>query len=346
VTNYLQNDSAFLYWTGFLFGVSAVLWNLDTGLVVLLSWVLILFYIEIAQRNYLKLIRHALVTVLILAVGSVMFVLYMKLRYHAFPDLSTYFKYQKIFYQTGFYMLPMPVIHPWNLLVVIYTSGLAYAISLAIHGELSVKGGISFFLSILGIGLFSYYQGRSASTNLAFVAYPAIMLLVIYADSLIARSSVGFGPAKISFSIIISAFIYCTMLLIVDLPVFGRQLYSQILPDDVHKKNWHSRTEQFVLEHAPNNGKMLILSGYSGYYQLVSNSNSSVVFPSHLEFILVDDYKKLYDFLVANRDIPVMIGSEFIADSNTKTYGIIEVLKSSYRSISVSPDKNMYLFTR
>jgi hypothetical protein len=229
----------------------------------------------------------------------------------------------------------------------VYLCGLVYSISLAIHGKLSLKGAVSFFLSILGVGLFSYYQGRSASTNLAFVAYPAIILLVMYADFLITRITPKGGlSAKFSFSIIITFFLYSSVLLAADLPVFYREIKSQLMPDDIKKNNLHTRTERFVMENAPRNGRTLLISGYSGYYQLVSQSYPPVVFPSPIEFITVDDYLNIFNFLVSNRDVPVMIDSDFMSDNDVANYGIIEVLKRSYQLKAMSPDKNMLLFTR
>lgn len=181
----------------FLIGVFcafSVAWNVDSGVVVLGTWVA-LQALELSQvKLWLKpdstLRRERglrIANVGLFLAGIVVFALLFQFKMYwqsgQWPQWSSFIHYQAAFYYSGFFMLPMPrEVHFWMLLVAIYLAGLILGIGRS-RGYLSHDGFRPLaMLSILGIGLFSYYQGRSHDHNLVWVSWPAILILLILAQ--------------------------------------------------------------------------------------------------------------------------------------------------------------------
>jgi len=114
---------------------------------------------------------------------------------------------QTSFYGDGFYMIRMGPIHPWLMLIGIYLVSLVKALrdlsflrsGAPIYSQ--TQSAFFFLMPVLGIGLFSYYQGRSHDFVLPAVMWPAIVILVLfaqeYADSIWQKSNQGKEAYKI-----------------------------------------------------------------------------------------------------------------------------------------------------
>ena len=98
------------------------------------------------------------------------------------PDFAAFFAYQKMFYVSGFYMLPMPPVGGWCVVALVYLAGLAYAAG----SPISPRSSRIFQLSILGIGLLAYYQGRSHRSVLTLAWWPCFLVLTLFFDELLA----------------------------------------------------------------------------------------------------------------------------------------------------------------
>ena len=79
-------------------------------------------------------------------------------------------------------MPPPP--HLWTAVALIYLIGLLYSLKALFFSAIE-KNKIIFFLAVLGIGLFSYYEGRSHDLALIGPLFPAVLLLAIFADQLL-----------------------------------------------------------------------------------------------------------------------------------------------------------------
>src|SRR5262249_32645487 len=109
----------------------------------------------------------------------------MYLLHGAFPDYLQFFRYQKLFYISGFFMLPMKLPGTWVLVLLVYLAGLTYAsFALAAHAG-TIRAKMMFLLSVLGLGLFSYYQGRSHHYVLTLVWWPCFLLMTLFLDELL-----------------------------------------------------------------------------------------------------------------------------------------------------------------
>lgn len=185
---YANKPSKFLYYLSFLILPFSILWNPETGMIVTLAWSFFLCFLELKNGNILTILKKSLKH-LIFTIAGVFFTflflaIIVKLFYGVFPDYASLFSMLMVFSQLGFFMLPMPLWHPWNLFFIVYLFGLMYAIKSVYNKQYSPKTNFIFLLTIVGIGMFIYYEGRSHNFNLYNVSYPFFMLLTIFADDL------------------------------------------------------------------------------------------------------------------------------------------------------------------
>jgi len=166
-----------------------LLWNLDSGAPAFAAWALTLLYIETEPNRlrgrFLRLLEEfatgATAVVSILAIYAV--ASYWSTG--AWPDYRLLFRSQYIFYAHGFAMLPMPWPGTWMLVIATYLAGLTYAALAHARGLASTRGRATFLISVLGLMLFSYYQGRSHRAVLILAWWPAFPLLTLLLDELI-----------------------------------------------------------------------------------------------------------------------------------------------------------------
>lgn len=177
---YLHKGTAQAYYASAVGCAFSVMWNFDTGFVVFLTWLLTLAYKEIVARGWFNSLRatakHIAINAGVLAAFVICFALHTKLHSGAWPDFGGFFAYIGYFYGFGFNLLPMVPFHPWNIIALLYAGGLLYSAVRLYEMEYDVKALDVFFLAIMGCGIFAYYQGRSVTSNLVFVAWPALLI--------------------------------------------------------------------------------------------------------------------------------------------------------------------------
>ncbi len=176
------------YWAAHICLSLGVLWNPDSGVIALAAWLSALVYEALfaddwrtrARRITLDLASTvSTLAATVLAYSAVKFVWY-----GAWPDLRHIVDYPRLFYGTGFFMLPMPWWGGWQAVIAIYLAGFALAASALTDGRRSPRNTLIMAVSVMGLGLFSYYQGRSHEMCLVLCWWPAILLLPIYCDQL------------------------------------------------------------------------------------------------------------------------------------------------------------------
>jgi len=246
-----------LYCFAFVISGMALLWNLETGVIVFGTWVLFLYYETLGQwtalhlrKTALAIGKHTLIAsaVVILSFGSLY--IYTFVRSGFFPDMSKYIENQSMFYGSGYMMIPMPLIHPWNLVVLTYMVGICISFNGLVkkmvgnfseedQGQLR-RVNMIFAISIMGAGLFSYYQGRSHDNCLTVTLWSAFFLIAIYADSLLwyirkdanKTSSIKYKASNIatgSLFLLLSIVLVCYAGGIVELfPKFAGRIQTQI----------------------------------------------------------------------------------------------------------------------
>ncbi len=186
---YLKKPTKLLYFPSFFVFSAGILWNPDFGVVTFLSLLLFYFYLEMKDSKnpgcIIRLATHALIAAGALIITFASYMVIIKLFYGNVPDVLEMFSTSKIFALVGLNMLPMPrTFHPWMLVAIIYCAGLTYAINAVVRKKITGRSAFVMVVTVLGIGLFSYYQGRSHNWNLPSCCLPAFILLTVFADDL------------------------------------------------------------------------------------------------------------------------------------------------------------------
>lgn len=174
--------------SSFLLGF-LVFWNFDSCIVTVIAWLgffLLLATIETIRRRALNLACSLFFSVLpMLALGILLASILLISCDNTGFSFGRLFDMQKIYYMKGFYMLPMPLLpHPWMAVIGVYVAVLVLALPLTYHTGLrcSPKRMLVLYVAIIGIGLFSYYQGRSHNEVLPSVTWPAIACCFLACD--------------------------------------------------------------------------------------------------------------------------------------------------------------------
>lgn len=187
-----------LQFIGFMISALAIFWNLETGIIVLIVWTAfleyeILFYQSLKnKKTYIQTLQIIIMAILSVIASYAIILIITYIRTEQIVKISDVITSQVVFYKDGFNMIKMQLANPW--MIVIYTYIIGLAISLRklyfINNKRKIlfnKYAMIFTLSILGIGVFSYYQGRSHDEVFPVVTYPFIMLVGIFTEILTKR---------------------------------------------------------------------------------------------------------------------------------------------------------------
>jgi hypothetical protein len=172
----------------------AVVWNIDSGVPVLggfIAFLLIRFALGGAERRAVHA-RHLGIALAAPALVIAAFLFYLETKSQDGIRLGDWIKYQRIFYESGFGMLPLPLtLHPWMTAVALHVFGLIVGLEGHLRRRPTLRSDALIFLSVLGLGLFTYYQGRSHVIVLSFVVWPAVLTAFVLADNALRVSSAG-----------------------------------------------------------------------------------------------------------------------------------------------------------
>jgi len=90
------------------------------------------------------------------------------------------------YFLAGFNMLPLPTPPaPWVALGLVYLGGLGWGLRREWTSQANAYSRILLFLSITGMGLFIWYQGRSHPYSFPSVIWPGIVILMLAADRIV-----------------------------------------------------------------------------------------------------------------------------------------------------------------
>jgi hypothetical protein len=193
---YLQRPNRALGWSILAVLSVGVLWNLDSGVPALLTWLIVLSYGELSPPvgpACVRIAGHWVAGVSALAVVSGLYSVATRLTAGVWPNFGEAIAYQRAFYLSGFAMLPAPWPGLWMLVLIAYAAGLARAAAVRLNGTPGPRDSMILLLSVLGLGLFTYYQGRSHLQCLRLAAWPVFLLLALFLDGLLDRMRAGPG---------------------------------------------------------------------------------------------------------------------------------------------------------
>ncbi len=323
-----------LYYFISIFCAIAVLWNLDSGLVILLTWTMTLVYVEFLSvratgivATLTRSLRH-----LGVAVGSVIliwlgFSLYTYASSGSWPVVSGLLIYPILFYQYGYYMMPIiRLIHPWNLVALVYMVGIFVSIRFlfemnktpqqprasneSIHIHVLV-----FTLSILGVGLFNYYIARSAESNLIGPSWPVILLLILYCDGvfnelshIVRRNSIVLIPRlflssrwmyKMLLFLVTFVFLSSSILSVLDhITVYQSLIGVRLAGIRSGMPSFLAGEVEYIKKHVHDQDRVMIFSDYAPELYLYTNIRRALPVPGFgYDLVLKSDMDKVINFL-------------------------------------------------
>jgi hypothetical protein len=335
-----------------VFSAIGVLWNFDTGIVIFIAYsgflsarIAISFLsggrISFQNGFYLKAIGlHILVHFLVI----VFFLWVLHLKSHGNLNYYWLIKYQSIFYNLGYFMLPLPVtLHPWMSIMGIYAISIITSFLRMFIYKSNKKSDLLFYIGLLGIGLFSYYQGRSHDLVLAAVVWPSIILIAIFTDEI--TRAIKLKILKIYYMPIV--FIYLSILIIlsvnfiINIPYFYARAVSQY-------SNWYTPTNKlvnnelsFIRSHSIKNSECLILSSRQGIYYAETGLHYPLKSSGWIEIILQADVDNLRDNILSGKLQCIFLGIGKNTDPGN-IYGIKESdLINKYDIKAINSDNSM-----
>ncbi len=187
-TVYFNKRSQIIYWFTTVLQAFFVLWNPEIGIISYLCWLAVNtftdFYTTDGKIAVKKIAIHWLAGIGMLFVAFYAYKLIIAVAYGSSPDLSSLFSTITVFGKLGANLLPMSLVHPWNIVALVIVLGMTYSISKWYKKDINPKASMVFLLSALSVGFFTYFQGRSHNWQLAQSSGMTLMLLTILGDQL------------------------------------------------------------------------------------------------------------------------------------------------------------------
>jgi hypothetical protein len=352
---YLRRPTRWLYWTLLAFLAVGVLWNTDAGLPSLLAWTLTLCFAELFGDDWRSAARHiaghwaataaALTAVVTLYSGAI------RLSYGALPDYGQFFIYQHLYFLSGYYKTPLSPPSTWVLAALVYLAGLAHAAFAVVARRRTPRAIMVFLLSVLGVGLSSYYQGSSNPIVLFLVWWPCLLLLTLFLDDLLmqlkqkpARLFPWFATAALSWFLVGGA---CS--LAPQLPFFGKAIAAnyQRMSDPRIPRPLREEAD-LLARSAPAGHDVVVAAPYSALMHLASKHPA--VNPSSLfQMVLMEEFRQLEDRLSQSPSTLVLVDKNTYSlvswmanDRGLRT--LVEFLRARYEIEATTP--YCYLFAR
>lgn len=361
---YFKKNSKLIYYISFILYSIGILWNMDVGIIVFITWIITLIFSELFKNNYKTIIRksllHCLAGISILSMVILAFSVYMYLRYGSFPKWIDFFEYQISFYKYGFGMLPMTLIHPWNLLIITYMTGLSISFQSLILRKPSNRVIMFFLLSILGVGIFSYFQGRSHDYTLVAVFYPALLLATAFADDMFSyvKDKLFSAHSKDKKNVFITysgtILLLAGLLFFLTSSIFSMVYNYNYLFTNI-KKNINimikkeptilTRTVDFVNINTEPDEEVLIISHNAEIYYLGSQTICPLKSPAPSEILLIRDLEIIKEFVRNTRGEKIFFEESYLTLFLRRELkeDLVNTINQFYEVEKISKDKNMFL---
>ena len=132
---YIKNKSKYIYYIASFFSSIAIFWNFDSGLITFISFLLCMCFTEfelnyskkifILKKIFLHIVKSLLMLLFVMfAIKGIYFLIY-----GDSPNFGNLISTFVVFSHYGFTMLPMPKLHMWNLVLLVYLIGLVISIT-------------------------------------------------------------------------------------------------------------------------------------------------------------------------------------------------------------------------
>ncbi len=353
---YFKSRSIVLYYLIPVFLSVGALWNPDTGIMMIITWVFVLIFREMhvtaeAVRKWGQVIRKGLFHILnvfeIFSVILIIFALGVFFRSGAMPDYGEMLRFQKLYYQMGFGLMPMPDVHPWQLFLIALAAGLAFSVgglfAKNTGEEARAKNSVVFMLSIYGTAIFAYYQGRSHDWAMVPLLYVPVALAGIFADSILAGVRGGI-LRRGSFGLLA---VFAVLVFFLSSPL--ERAYTKAVSFKAgpffHKfiKEHDRENYGFLKEHIRPGSKAYVISAYQqGVIYAETGALNPLNVPGQVEISLVSDINKVRDFLQEKGEGRIVVWDRTDGGSYVNHYNLN--FRETYNIEAVFPDSQVEIY--
>jgi len=329
---YFKKPKKVVYYSLLVICSLSVLWNFDSGIVVYITFLLTLIYSEIIDIDSsgnkftisIKIIKkstvHIIKSIIILISFILLFYLFSYIKYNTFPNLKNFFSYQLLFANYGFFCLPMPKYHPWIIYAAVHIIGLSIAVNSIFTKKNKYLAIVIFMTSILGCGLFSYYQGRSHDVNYYCIRHTGILLGIIYLDLLF--RAVRYRQFSKKRLIIGETILFSSLLFYFLSPLFNcfdKESFYAFFVEGKTNLVGIIKNENFVLEkqiefirrYTLPGEEVVIISNFQGNLYGYTSTSNPVKIPGLFELIRREDWYTLLEFIEKN-DVKLFIQTSYL----------------------------------
>jgi hypothetical protein len=302
---------------GYLLAGISLLWNTDTGLVIVVAWTGTALFDSLARRRsdtraMLRGIATHGAAALLTTFGSVgAYAVFARLRTGHGIDLGEYLRFQNIFYGAGFYMLPMNGWEFWQIMLAVPFVTVFLCLRRWLLGTADELCTEKLFIALYGLGIFSYYQGRSHVQVLLAVGYPTALLGCLFIVDLMKRpsptSSRTFGFVLKAFS----AFAPAAGLVFMCSSIPRMVRVTRQPPTAAEKDAFLSTLE--VLRRQNRGTELPVVSNMENFIHLKTETSSPFPFSSLAEVMLTQQLEQLRKTISDKHITSVMLHSSTLA---------------------------------
>ncbi len=208
------------------------------------------------------------------------------------PDWTELLRYQRLFYIDGGFMLPMahrP--HLWMLVLGVYIVGIVSYVHFASAGGLTMAWRAIFQISVLGVGLFAYFQGRSHIIVLLLASWPAFLILFALADrttrAVRARLLSPQWRVAAFAPVVLGSFLTCVFVVII--PAMWAAMIDAAEATDGASENHVTRNITFIRQQIKDKGSIVIVAPHDAVYYTEIGTAAAAGGPGVAENLLPAD---------------------------------------------------------
>ncbi len=161
-----------------LLSAFAIIWNVETGIVSTIVWSFVYGYkelIENAQKKYKTIAKCALLFLASFASGFIIFNLYNLIAGGDFQSIKSYL--YPLLSEKSLSLVRKSLDSPWGLyftLIVLFAAPVCYYLKRLISKDIDEKQLLIVIISVMGLGLMTYYMNRSVLTNVTIVVFEVV----------------------------------------------------------------------------------------------------------------------------------------------------------------------------
>ena len=297
---YLNKRSQVIYWSVMISMSFFVLWNPEIGMVSFLSWLAFNsyndFYTPDGKIAWKKMLLHWVFGAASIAVAFGVYKVVIFACYGTWPDLGLLFTFISHIGALGFNLLPMVLVHPWNVIVLIIILGFTYAITSWYKKEITPKASIIFLVSVISLGTFVYFQGRSHNWTLSTSSGFSFFLLTLLGDELWQKIK-DKGMSILPLHLLFGLFVFVIAISGFEL-VYSSKRLSELMSQEEYKEKGEAEQKQinsnqdYILAHSHEKEKIYVFTAMQYQNLYFQGKRRSAFNPGQMDLSLNSDLVK------------------------------------------------------